>query len=1165
MASNQRRTVIVPVLVVVAVAAILYVVFRPDEPVDDGQKGPPSPEELIELLARWNRGNDALDHFEFETAERAFRSVAERLPDEPDVWANVGIAAMNQDNDDAFIRAEPALRRAVELDGEHPHGNHALGVLLKHFGGDHFPEAARCFRRVLASDPHDPTAAFYLGTILVANGEEDEAERLFEAAIASEPHQQSAVYALAQLYYSQDKVNDADSLVALFQKMEASKTGNRAGIVYSEMGRYGDGIRRFPIPLPDDLDRSGGVTYALSAIDGASIGSPPPATERPVSVPIPAGTAPADLVPIEFSSFGPGAAVADVDGDGDLDVYAADAVGSGTLWIRDGDGYKKAGPEWSIAGAARSVSGCFGDYDNDGFPDLYIACAGPNRLLHNEGGKGFKDVTAETGTAGGNVFTSQAVMADLDADGDVDIYCANLAALDVTRDIESAWPKDWPGAPNALFNNDRDGTFTDIAARTKTDGSQHSSGVVAADLDGDRDADLVVFGLNEPLTVYRNDRIWRFVDATASCGLGGTVGSGASVADLDRDGDPDIVVWGTSGAVFDNQGRLAFTRTSDWTHPTGCVLDADNDGDLDRHTVTRLELTRRGTAPTGTPQPEPWGEWAPAIRAVVPADLDGDGILDLVLSRVGGSPLVAAGKLERDHRWVAVGLKGVREVGKMRANTGGIGANVTVISGTLHQSQQLVTASGVLGSPPPCLHFGLGAREAVDYVSINWPDDLLQGESVIPTGRKKIITQVYRKSSSCPLLFAHDGERMAFVTDFLGTGGLGFFLEPGSYAQPDPTELVWIPSLAANDGMWTLSIHEAMEELCYLDEAKLIIAEHDEGLIVVPDERLSVAGPAPTGRLIAYRPEEARYPTALSTLEGEGDARLLRHGDRRYQPGVHPDRRFIGYAAPQEIVLDFGNALEGTEDQPIVLFLDGWVEYPYAHVNFAAWQAGLSLEALSVDVREADGSWRTLHDRFGYPAGMPRVMTLDVSELPRTRRTVIRLRTNIELYIDRIWLAPDHGPSAMTVRELAADSAVLKSSGYPREYSPDGREPLLYDYALMDPAIDYKMHTGAYTKFGDVRPLLNAPDDRYVIFGRAEEIVLGFKALPDPPAGRTRSFILKSDGYCKDMDLYTAHPTTVGPLPFHGMTTFPYPPSERFPTSEAHEAYRREWNTRVVR
>lgn len=1167
MAANRPILALVGVAIVAAI--VLVIVTRNGGTVEEYV--PPDADELVELLSAWNRGNDALDHFEFRQAETEFRHVAERLPGEPDAWVNVGLAAMNQDNADAFRRARPALEHAVSLDPDHLHANHCLGVLLKHLGE---PEKARaCFRKVLAGDPHDATANYYLGTLMVNErpGETDAqvaareaaAEELFKQAIKIEPHQQSAIYQLFGLYFSHDKVQEAETLLELFKKLEAAGAGNKAGIVYSEMGRYGGGIRAFPGQVAQGSDRSGGVKYAVETISGATL--QPSTRPQQAWVLWEDGTPAANVVTSVFvPAVAGGIAVADVDGDGDLDVWAADGRGVGQLYLNTDGRFTEASAAWQLVGGAPSISGCFGDYDNDGRPDLYVCCAGPNKLYRNVDGKKFEDVTSSSGTSGGNVFTSQAVMADLDADGDVDIYCANLASLDEVSNGQGRWPADATPANNNLFNNDRNGKFTDIAEQSGTAGPHHSRGVIAADLDDDRDADLIVLGgVYRPLVAYRNDRIWRFTEQKTRNGLERVLADGMSAADLDGDGRPELVVWGGQSGIYANLGRFRFAKGEPLDGRPGCVLDADNDGDVDLLSLDNIRLK----TPDGWRKEiigsslDPYKD----VRSVVPADLDGDGVLDVVIGRAGTEPAIMRAKLQHDdHNWVAIGLKGIREVGKTRANTGGVGARVTVISGPLQQWQEMVTSAGSLGCPPARLHFGLGTHSQVDYVSINWPDDLLQGESRISVNDLKVLTQVYRKSSSCPLLFAWDGERMAFVTDFLGVGGLGFFIEPGVYAPPDPTELVWIPSLEAKDGQWTLSVHEAMEEICYLDEAKLIVVEHPDGFIVVPDERLAVNGPAPDGRLIAFRPDEAIFPTGLSTLQGDADAALVRHADRRYQPGVEPDKRFLGFAAPQEIVLDFGDALTGTEGKDLVLFLDGWVEYPYSHVNFAAWQAGLALGALSLDVREAQGGWRTLREDFGYPAGMPRVMTLDVSDLPRDGNCVLRLRTNQELYIDRIWLAPDHGTSEMKVTELAASTAELRASGYPREYSPDGHEPLLYDYALMDPAIDYKTMAGTYTRFGDVKELLTSPDDRYVIFGRAEEVILQFDALPEPRPGNGRSFILKSDGYCKDMDLYTAYPHTVGPLPFHGMTGYPYPPAERYPDSPAHRAYQRTYNTRVL-
>jgi hypothetical protein len=173
----------------------------------------------------------------------------------------------------------------------------------------------------------------------------------------------------------------------------------------------------------------------------------------------------------------------------------------------------------------------------------------------------------------------------------------------------------------------------------------------------------------------------------------------------------------------------------------------------------------------------------------------------------------------------------------------------------------------------------------------------------------------------------------------------------------------------------------------------------------------------------------------------------------------------------------------------------------------------------------------------------------------------------MELYWDRVFLAELLESESFTLAEAAPDQADLHFLGHPREYSPDGRHPNLYDYQNVDTAVAWKLMDGSYTRYGEVTELLHGADDRYVIMGHGEELTLRFaaRAFGPVPAGKRRTFILKTDSYCKDMDLYTAYPDTVAPLPFHAMTGYPYTEKESYPASEKHRAYHRRFNTRSVR
>jgi hypothetical protein len=328
---------------------------------------------------------------------------------------------------------------------------------------------------------------------------------------------------------------------------------------------------------------------------------------------------------------------------------------------------------------------------------------------------------------------------------------------------------------------------------------------------------------------------------------------------------------------------------------------------------------------------------------------------------------------------------------------------------------------------------------------------------------------------------------------------------------------------------------------------------------------MAINAPPPDFEIFCIR--ETIDPVRAVDHRGVDVTQAIKAVDREYAGPVEPDPRFVGYAEEHFVELDFGDRLATlTPDTRLVLFLHGWVHYSYSATNFAAGQAGMRLAAPSI-YAQRDGQWVELFSEVGYPAGIRHTMTLEVTGklLPTDRR--LRIVTNMELYWDRIFLAPILGGAPLRIQEIPVSDADLRFLGYPREYSPDGKHPLLYDYSQVDRAVPWKTMRGAYTRYGDVTPLLHEPDDCYVIMGPGEEVTLRFAAaaFAPPAAGTRRSFILKTDSYCKDMDLYTIHPETVEPLPHHGMSQYPYGPKEQYPLDEKHQTYYEEFNTRNIR
>jgi hypothetical protein len=134
-----------------------------------------------------------------------------------------------------------------------------------------------------------------------------------------------------------------------------------------------------------------------------------------------------------------------------------------------------------------------------------------------------------------------------------------------------------------------------------------------------------------------------------------------------------------------------------------------------------------------------------------------------------------------------------------------------------------------------------------------------------------------------------------------------------------------------------------------------------------------------------------------------------------------------------------------------------------------------------------------------------------------------------------------------------------------QEYSPDGKEPTLYDHDRYD-RCPVAPPAGKRTRFGDVTELLRTKDDCFVVFGPGDEVTTHFDAsrLPPLPSGWVRSFVLRTWGYCKDSSPFTAQGETIEPLPFAALRNYPPAADEHYPTDALHEEYLRKYQTREV-
>ncbi len=209
-----------------------------------------------------------------------------------------------------------------------------------------------------------------------------------------------------------------------------------------------------------------------------------------------------------------------------------------------------------------------------------------------------------------------------------------------------------------------------------------------------------------------------------------------------------------------------------------------------------------------------------------------------------------------------------------------------------------------------------------------------------------------------------------------------------------------------------------------------------------------------------------------------------------------PLERIRGYAKPHALTLDL-SALPPTHT---LLLLTGWTDYAFSSDNVAAHQAGLEALAPRLEVEQADGAWTTVVEQVGIPVGRPQTIVVDLAgKLGPSRR--VRIATTMRVYWDQAVVAAPAEGVALEPRPLGPVAAVLAERGFSAETSPDGREPWSYDYARVSLLSPWKTMPGRYTRLGDVRALVAATDDAFVVSKPGDEIALGFEALPQPTAG----------------------------------------------------------------
>jgi Flp pilus assembly protein TadD len=1039
----------------------------------------PSPRPLTEAdIAANNEGVALMGYFDYPGARDVFAALVERRPDWLDARVNLAIAVLNRQQEGDEQRALAVLADVLAQDPAHLRARYMSGLLNLYLGQTQ--AALEHLTQVAQADPGDAYAAYFTGQSLLQEGRLEETLDWFARAAELDPYLRSAYYGAGLAARRLGQRDAARDWLAQYDRLADNPRAKLAEFKYSRMGPKG-------------------MALAVGATAEPLPAGPPPGTlfAAPIDLPLEVG-APATVT------------TADIDGDGAQDLLLAGP--STRVLMGDGQGRFLPRAGHPLSGVGGVTAAAWGDIDNDGRVDVYLCREGENQLwLQTD--EGWRDATSAAGI-GDPGHCADAALIDADHDGDLDVFVVNA------------------DGPDELFNNNRDGSFRPLAAAGGIAGSAGGRQFLAADLDGDRDVDLVIINEGRPHDVWLNDRLWSWRPATGMDDFRAAPIAAAAAADLDADGRVELHALAPDGTLSvwtpDEGGTWTASiqaRGPRGDHPWLAVADLDGDGRLER----LVGGDGRLTLPDGGQPPDSAHGLMTAAVPVVVTPAGGPGLVAVVDGDDG--PLLrhwppGAGR----HAFLALSLSGKEDRAEsMRSNRDGIGARVSLRNLDRWTVEWLFDNHSAPGQSLQPLAVGLAGRPRADFVAIDWSDGVFQTELELAAGARHRIAETQRQLSSCPVLFAWNGERYAFVSDLLGVGGLGFLLAPGQYAEPRPWEYFLLPerALVPRDGRYVLKITEPMEENAYIDALRLHVTDLPPGWDLVRDERMGTGAPAVTGRPVFFRRE--RLPVAAIGADGSDHRIPLLEADGTAAPAGPPDPRFVGrLAEPQVMTLEFDGALNPPGARP-VLVADGWVEYPYSQTVFAAWQAGATYEPVTLEARDRDGAWHVVYERFGYPAGMPRTMALPLVDLP-PQTVALRLSTNLEVYWDRLAVVYEETPPQAVTRSLAPATARLAKTGFPLRTTGDQRLPG-YDYERRAAFWDARYLEGLYTRLGPVEELVATADDAVVVMGSGEEVHVEFDAPPAPPEGWRRRFVLEARGWAKDMDLYTRDGGRVGPLP----------------------------------
>jgi tetratricopeptide (TPR) repeat protein len=802
-----------------------------------------------------NRGVALMGQQFTERAVDAFAAAFKKDPRLAQAAANEGIALLTQQKLDD---ARTWLQKSIAIDPNRAQAWYNLG--LAQHAGNELDAALASFQRAAELDPRDADSLYFVGVCYQEMKQYDKAIATLEKTLQIEPLHASAEFVLARSLQRTGRIDEAREHFKRFQHLTSTKISAAIGLSYGEQGHYSTAstVREpettIPAMIPVKLE-------ARPLVAGE--GNP------------------------EFSAVTGGACMMDATGSGQMDLVLMQS-GEQAIRVLHNQGNGEFS-EWDAAGAGLKASGravacAVGDYDGDGLNDLAVALEDRVLLFRNLGHGKFSEVTAKSGIVPRN-RPSGITFVDYDHDGNLDLLLTGLGLK--------------PGdAPNVLWRNNGDGTFTEKTEATGLGGSGKTAAAILTDFNNDRAVDLVVTGDGPAPIIYVNPREGKYPRQPLYEHVALPPTTGIAVLDYNKDGWMDIAVThaGAPGLTLwrnvegPNRVGRRFERVALPLHGAlrgwGLTpIDIDNDGWIDLAAILETHagpqvvvLRNRGD---GSFEDVSRALGLDSVRlqsprGLIAADVDGGGAADLIVTQEHAAPVLLRNVGANKNRFVRIDLTGLAD------NKTAIGVKVEVFADGLWQKWELPGASGYQTQAAPQILVGLGQAPGIDLLRILWPTGVLQDEIDIPQQRVIAFKEADRRGSSCPVLFVWDGQKYKFVTDMIGAGVVGHWFTPTRRNTPNPGEWVKVDGadVAPVNGKVSVRFMEPMEEVNYIDQLRLIAVDHPANVEVNPDERFLDGPPFASGRVVAS--SNLRLPAGAWDGEGRDVLDLISQRDHKF-------------------------------------------------------------------------------------------------------------------------------------------------------------------------------------------------------------------------------------------------------------------------------------------